>query len=304
MSALPSGRDTASRAIEVPPSTIHEEQVERIISVTGNLPPLPHVAARVMQLVANEATSVRDLQRVIAAEPALTARILQTANSVFYSFDRKIPELGQAIEILGFPAVQSMAIATSAHHLFVKEPAEFGLKEKLLWDHAVGVATGCRQIARTVGFENQESAFLVGLLHDIGKTVLNQAIPKKYGRIAEQACNDGCPLTDAEQDVLGFDHSHVSALTAQKWSFDQDVVETIASHHRPEAQTNGVLASVLALSNHLCKRMGIGFERLRDRGALADHWSAATLGLDENACREIQEVVRTGLEEEKKLFAA
>ena len=253
-----------------------------------------------MELVASEATSVRYLQRVIAVDPSLTARILQTASSVFFSFDRKITELGPAIEILGFPAVQSMAIATSAHHLFVKESAEFGLKEKLLWDHAVGVATGCRQIARTVGFENQESAFLVGLLHDIGKTVLHQAIPKKYGRIAEQACNDGCPLTDAEQDVLGFDHSHVGALTAQKWGFDHDIVETIARHHRPEAQTDGVLASVLALSNHLCKRMGIGFESLPE----ADHWSAATLGLDENACREIQEVVRTGLEEEKKLSSA
>ena len=303
MTLVPTGRGTASRELEAFPSAIHEEQVRRILSVTGDLPPVPYVAAQITELVECEEPSVRDLQRVISTDPALAERILQMANSVFYSFDRKVTTLAQAIDVLGFRAVQSMAIAASARSLFVRTGAEFGLKEKLLWEHSVGVATGCRQIARTVGFESEETAFIAGLLHDVGKAVLNQVIPKKYGRIVEQVHDDDRPFADVEQEALGFDHSHIGALIAQKWSFDGSMVETIAHHHRPEAQTDGVLASVLALSNHLCKRMGIGLERAPESGSAADHWSAATLGLDENACREIQEVLKTGLEEEKKLSA-
>jgi putative nucleotidyltransferase with HDIG domain len=303
MTAVPAGRDTASRELKAFPTTINEEQVKRIISITGNLPPVPHVAAKMMELVGKEETSVRDLQRVISADPALTARILKMANSVFYSFDQKITTLSHAIVILGFRAVQSMAIAASTRSIFVKKGAQFGLKEKLLWEHSVGVATGCRQIARTVGYENEETAFITGLLHDIGKAVLNQVIPKKYGRIVEQVYNDGRPFADVEQETLGFDHSHIGALIAQKWNFDWGMVETIAYHHRSEAQTGGVLASVLALSNHLAKVLGIGLERVPEGAASADHWSAAALGLDEGACREIQEVLKTGLEEEKKLYA-
>ncbi len=304
MTVSPAPRDTSSRELKTLPSTINEEQVKRVISVTGNLPPVPHVAAKMMELVGKEDTSVRDLQKVISADQALTARILKMANSVFYSFDQKITTLTHAIVILGFRAVQSMAVAASSRSLFVKKGAQFGLKEKLLWEHSMAVAMGCRQIARQVGYENEEAAFVAGLLHDIGKAVLNQVIPKKYGRIVEQVYNEGKSFAEVEQEVLGFDHSHIGALIAQKWNFDWDMVETIAYHHRPEAESSGaVLGAVLALANILAKRMGVGLERAMEDGNAADHWSARTLGLDETACREIQEIMRTALEEEKKLYA-
>ena len=304
MTVSPAPRDTSSRELKMLPSTINEEQVKRVISVTGNLPPVPHVAAKMMELVGKEDTSVRDLQKVISADQALTARILKMANSVFYSFDQKITTLTHAIVILGFRAVQSMAVAASSRSLFVKKGAQFGLKEKLLWEHSMAVAMGCRQIARSVGYENEEAAFVVGLLHDIGKAVLNQVIPKKYGRIVEQVYNDGKSFAEVEQEILGFDHSQIGALIAQKWNFDWDMVETIAYHHRPEAEQSGaVLGAVLSLANILAKQMGVGLERQPEGNAAPDHWSARRLGLDETACREIQEIMRSALDEEKKLYA-
>jgi putative nucleotidyltransferase with HDIG domain len=302
-SPLERGGPAAKRELHTLPSTINEDQIKRVISVTGNLPPVPHVAAKMMELVGNEETSVRDLQKVISADQALTARILKMANSVFYSFDQKISTLSHAIVILGFRAVQSMAIAASSRSLFVKKGAQFGLKEKLLWEHSIGVGMGCRQIARTVAYEAEETAFIVGLLHDIGKAVLNQVIPKKYGKIVEKVYNEGTSFAEVEAEMLGFDHSHIGALIAQKWNFDWEMVETIAFHHRPEAaESSSVLAAILSVSNHLCKRMGVGLERVNESQGFADIWGAQTLGLDEGACREIQEVLRGVLEEEKKLY--
>ncbi len=291
------------RALQQLPSTISDDQIKRVISITGNLPPVPHVAAKMMELVGNEDTSVRELQKVISADQALTARILKMANSVFYSFDQKISTLSHAIVILGFRAVQSMAIAASSRSLFVKKGAQFGLKEKLLWEHSIGVAMGCRQVARTISYENEETAFIVGLLHDIGKAVLNQVIPKKYGKIVEQVYNEGKGFAEVETATLGFDHSHIGALIAQKWNFDWEMVETIAYHHSPEAQTTGnTLAAILSVANDVCKRMGVGLEKVSEDIPPSQSWGAQSLGLDDATCLEIQEILRQVLEEEKKLY--
>ena len=295
--------EAQGRTIQQLPPTIGEDQIKRVISVTGNLPPVPHVAAKMMELVRNEDTSVRELQKVISADQALTARILKMANSVFYSFDQKISTLSHAIVILGFRAVQSMAIAASSRSLFVKKGAQFGLKEKLLWEHSIGVAMGCRQIARTVSYEAEETAFIVGLLHDIGKAVLNQVIPKKYGKIVEQVYNEGRGFAEVETETLGFDHSHIGALIAQKWNFDWEMVETIAYHHSPEASSTGnTLSAILAVSNDICKRMGVGLERANNETPISQNWGAQALGLDDATCQEAQEILRQVLEEEKKLY--
>ncbi|MCA9752307.1 MAG: HDOD domain-containing protein [bacterium] len=294
---------SANREVPSLPTPISEDQIKRVISVTGNLPPVPHVAAKMMELVGNEDTSVRDLQKVISSDQALTARILKMSNSVFYSFDQKITTLSHAIVILGFRAVQSMAIAASSRSLFVKKGAQFGLKEKLLWEHSIGVAMGCRQVSRVIAYEGEETAFIVGLLHDIGKAVLNQVIPKKYGKIVEQVYNDGRSFAEVETEILGFDHSHIGALIAQKWNFDWEMVETIAYHHRPEAKDHGgTLGAILSVSNHICKRMGIGLEKVEGEAPLSDVWGAQALGLDETACVDIREVLKSVLEEEKKLY--
>ena len=111
--AAPASGVDGDRELKQLPTNINEAQIKRIISVTGNLPPVPHVAAKMMELVGDAETSVKQIQKVISADQALTARILKMANSVFYSFDQKIGTLSHAIVILGFRAVQSMAIAAS-----------------------------------------------------------------------------------------------------------------------------------------------------------------------------------------------
>ena len=300
---VPDSDAARAREIAALPANIDEDQIKRIISVTGNLPPVPHVAARTMDLVAKEDTSVSELQKVISADQALTARILKMANSVFYSFDQKISTLSHAIVVLGFRAVQSMAIAASSRSLFVKKGAQFGLKEKLLWEHSIGCAMGCRQVARMVGFDKEEEAFIAGLLHDIGKAVLNLVIPKKYGKIVEQVYNESRTFSDVEKEVLGFDHAQIGALIAQKWNFSWDMVETIAYHHSPEAETTGGgLSAILAVANEACKRMGVGLEKADESVPMSENWGARALSLDEGACQEIITVLAKILEEEKALY--
>ncbi|MGH2570930.1 MAG: HDOD domain-containing protein [bacterium] len=300
---IPSGTQaTRDREVHGLPASIDTRQIDRILAVTGDLPPVPHVAARVMELVSRQDTSVRELQQAIASDQALAASILRTANSVFYSFDQKISTLSHAIVILGFRAVQSMAVAAASRSLFVKRGARFGPKERFLWEHSFGCAMACRQIARAVGFEKEEAAFLAGLLHDIGKAVLHQVVPDVYGRIFEIVRDERRPFADVEREQLGFDHAYVGALVAQKWNFARDLVEAIAHHHAPEARTTpGRLSAILAVADDICNRMAAAEEP--DAAPLAEHWGVLSLGLDDEACRRVREMVNAILEEERELYS-
>jgi putative nucleotidyltransferase with HDIG domain len=154
-----------------------------------------------------------------------------------------------------------------------------------------------------VSYPQEETAFIVGLLHDIGKAILNQVVPKKYAKIVETVYNGGRTTAEVEREMLGFDHTHIGALIAQKWNFSWDMVETIAYHHSPEAQTTGgPLSAILAVSNELTKRMGIGLEKANDAVPIAETWGAKALNLSELACAQIAEVLRSVIEEEKKLY--
>jgi hypothetical protein len=81
------------------------------------------------------------------------------------------------------------------------------------------------------------------------------------------------------------------------------MVETIAYHHSPEAETLGSpLSAILAVSNDVCKRMGIGLEKANTTPPMSETWGAKALHLDEKACSQIAEVLPAVLEEEKKLY--
>jgi HD-like signal output (HDOD) protein len=95
----------------------------------------------------------------------------------------------------------------------------------------------------------------------------------------------------------------VGALIAQKWNFSWEMVETIAYHHSPEAETSGSpLSAILAISNDICKRMGVGIDKVGDGIPLSETWPAKALSLNESACTQVAEVLRAMLEEEKKLY--
>jgi putative nucleotidyltransferase with HDIG domain len=300
---IPAGTQAPrDRELGGPPRGLDELQIHRIVSVTGDLPPVPHVAARVMELVERDDTSVRELQQAVASDQALAATILRTANSVFYSFDQKISTLSHAIVILGFRAVQSMAVAAASRSLFAKRGGRFGPRERLLWEHSFGCAMACRQIARIVGFEKEETAFLAGLLHDVGRAVLNQVVPHVYARVFEIAERERRPFVDVEREQLGFDHGHVGALVAQKWSFPRDLVDAIARHHAPEARTApGRLSAILAAADEIVSRLAAG-SGAPERAPLAEHWGVLDLGLDERACDRVREMVQDVLDDERKLY--
>jgi putative nucleotidyltransferase with HDIG domain len=214
---------------------------------------------------------------------------LKLANSSFYSRARAIKTLTDAIVVIGFNTVKSLVLASVTRDLF----KNFGLTEKLLWEHSLGVALAARTIAIRIRFPKAEEAFLSGLLHDIGKVIFLLKLPEKMQIIVQEVYND--PSIDfcrIEMETFGFNHAHVGQLLAQKWQFAEEIEEAIGKHHEPEeSRSLPELTYIIHLANTLCHKLEIGPTKRPDL-SLSEVESAKYLKIPEKTLDSLLEEIR------------
>jgi len=286
------------QAVETAAGT--RQKLEQIIMTTRDLPAMPQVASKVLELSSDPNTSAAQLQQIIADDQAMTARILKIANSAMYSCSRKIKTLTEAIVMLGFNSIRSLVVTSAARNLYDTEKSRTGLKERLLWEHSIGAAFACRLVAQARMPALAEEAFLAGLMHDIGKLVLNLQVPDVFDEIVQVVYNENRPFHLTEREYLGFDHAKVGSLLVNKWNLSPALEETILHHHDPEALTpENPLLLVLDLGNALCHRLGIGFVEDPDldlAGSRANRSLGLTPGDFESIALRLQETLETEME--------
>jgi putative nucleotidyltransferase with HDIG domain len=277
-----------------------QSTIEKIVQTTGDLPTMPHLANQIMGKLSNPNTSGQELNDIISKDQALAARVLKIANSAFYGCPRTITRLSDAVAIMGFNSIRSLVMASALHDFF----KTFGLAEKLLWEHSIACGSFAKIIAKSLRFSKNEEAFLAGLLHDIGKVILNLKLPEQMLRILQEVYNNpGTTFCDAEQAAFGFDHAQVGELVARKWNFAEEIVEVIGNHHHPEkAKIMPQLSNIVNLANNFCHKLGIGPTRNPDLH-LAELGSSKFLNLDQNKIDELLESISSIVQSEGGMFS-
>jgi putative nucleotidyltransferase with HDIG domain len=273
---------------------------DQIVQTTGDLPTMPHIATLVMQKVADPNTTSKDLHETISKDQALAARILKIANSPFYGCARHINRLTDAIMVMGFNAIRSLVTASALNDLL----KSYGLIEKLLWEHSTGCAALSKKIAKAVRYSKTEEAFLAGLLHDVGKIVINLKMPDKMREIVQEVYNNpGTTFAEVELDTLGFTHAQVGQLVARKWMFAEEMEEAIGCHHEPErAKVLPALSYVVNLANGFCHKLEIGPTKNPDLD-IAGLSSARALKLDSDAVNELFTAMSEELSSNQDFFS-
>ena len=160
---------------------------QELIANLGDLPPLPQVASQVLRVSADPDANAEDLRKVIAMDQALTSQILKISNSAMFGMMREVTTLTQAIMTLGFSTIKSVVIASSAKNLYHR--GTVGLQERLIWEHALVSAIASRAFAKSLRFPRIEEAFIGGLLHDIGKSVIGVKFPERYSTLLRTVYN-------------------------------------------------------------------------------------------------------------------
>ncbi len=279
-----------------------ELSLNDIIKKVDELPALPHVTHRVLQMTNDPKTTIPQLANTIVKDQVLTAKVLRMANSAYYGYARRIYGINEALIILGFNTVRSLVLAASIYNLMDKELKGYFLPKGELWKHCMSCALIARLLAKKIGYELPDQAFIAGLLHDLGKIVLNTYMAKHFESVIEKVKKDKIPFMEAERQILGFDHAIVGARVVEKWNLPKDLVEAIANHHCPgRAKINPKLTSLVHVADAASMSMGIG---LGGDGMLYPFDSSATaqLNLKENLVEETIAEIADSLIDSEAIF--
>jgi len=191
---------------------------------------LPDICLQLKRLVDSPQTSVADITGLIGKDPALTARLLKIVNCSLYNFPRPVSSVSQAITLVGTRKLYELSLATSAAAI-IRTAGGGYLEMKTLWVHSVYTGILSRCILHHVG-NNGESAFVSGLLADIGRL----AIVKSYPEIAMNAvgtAKKGQFPWQREKEVLGYHLSAVSGELLEAWHLPTEITVPVRFQHDP-----------------------------------------------------------------------
>lgn len=270
---------------------VGELTLDEIVHRVDELPALPYVTYRVLTLTSDPKTSIAELADTITNDQVLTAKVLRMANSAFYGYARRIFSINEALIILGFNTVRNLVFAASVQNVMDQEFTGYVLPKGDLWNHSMTTALLARLLSRNAGFELHDKAFTAGLLHDIGKIILNTYMKERFTEVLDTVKTQNVPFSEAEQRIFGFDHAMVGAKVAEKWNLPDELVEAIAKHHCPaDAKLNPKLTSVIHIADAASMSMGIG---LGGDGMLYpfDDFAVQKVGLGREAIEEAMAVV-------------
>lgn len=239
------------------PQTVN---IKRVVQNVIALPTLPTVVAKLIELVDDPRTSASTLGKLISTDQVLTVKILKLANSAFYGFPRKIGTVDLAIVVLGFDMVRDFGLSVSVIEKFGHPSSEAEFDYSRFWEHSLGCAVACRMLAKTRLYSVASEAFVVGLLHDIGKLVLNQYLPQEFKQVRQLVQKEGLLFYEAESRLLNLTHAEMGGWLAEKWNLPESLVEALTYHHTPQqAKNHQELAALVHFADILCRRAGIGF---------------------------------------------
>ena len=197
-----------------------------------SLPSLPLTVVALGEAVQDERCTVDRILGILSKDPSLSATLLRLANSAIYAGEGSAMDLRTAVLRLGFDAVANLGTGAAVIRTL---KGGLHLDALKLWQHSVAVGLTAKGVCILAKRHGQaETAFLTGLLHDVGKIALDTCYPEEYTLVLQKVA-DGAFFVDAEHEVLGMDHAEAGSLLAADWSFPQVIVEVIRDHHDPKA---------------------------------------------------------------------
>ena len=235
----------------------------RIINNMQNIKSFPQFVLETMRKLNDPESNAADVARSLSRDEGLVLRVLKLANSAAYGVSRSISNISEAIALLGYKSVSNIILAATVYSAMDKGLTGYALDRGELWRHSLMVAYTARHLAGITGKVGTEDAYVGGLLHDIGKVILNDYVRFGYGIIVKMVEEKHMPFTEAEWKVLGFDHAEIGELLVGKWDMPEAYRIAIAYHHKPndlpaDKIQHQPLLDVVTVANTICLMLGIG----------------------------------------------
>jgi len=234
--------------------SVEKEAMQRRMAALKNVPTLPGVFEKITPLMESSNAGAEDIANVISSDQALSAKILRVVNSVFYGFPGRISNITHALIILGFDAVKGLVLSTAVFDM-MKTGGFFSL-----WKHSLGCAATAGIIAGRTNPPNPEEVSTAALLHDIGKVIIKIELPEESSRIDKVVAEKQISTYEAEEEILGFNHTTVGNWLCQEWHLPDKLTDPITYHHKPNLSSFAPLpTAIVHVANILVRGIGFGF---------------------------------------------
>jgi putative nucleotidyltransferase with HDIG domain len=259
------------------------EKLREFVGKLDGIPTLARTYVELTRLLHSNAFPIGDLSAIIEKDPVLTAKLLQMANSVRFAPTRRISTVFEAVQLIGFDLVRAMVLGVQVFE-WCNKIAKTKLFDRV-WEHSVQTAVFAKKLAQLeqLDAEKCEEAFLLGLLHDIGKVVLGATCPE-YQALWSEYGNDSRKLVARERQVIGATHAGAGAYLLRLWGLPEAVSRDIAAHHNLETIKTTGFTPLLAV--HLAQELAANREApLLDEAAIAQSGLAARMPEWINAIR-------------------
>lgn len=257
-----------------------------------HLPSLPHLLLKLIEVCNRPEVSIKEISTIISKDPGLTGKLLRLVNSAHFGFPRKIGRLDQAVGLLGIEAIRNIAISSSIYEAFQQAPDKPGFILKHFWWHSLRCALLARLLAQSAGYPNPEEAFLVGLLHDLGRLLLWMNFAGEYADLVAMY-QDRPERVLAGEERLIAGHPALGAGLLEHWNLGSLLADAVRYHHEPpeRIRTALPLVQIVYLANALSgSARSLPWKQLEPIGAVLKLQAADTQNHLGRVDQEISEI--------------
>ncbi len=223
---------------------------DQLIDMVDKIPTFQESVHRILALTTSPDCSAKDLVQVIEHDPILTIKVLKLVNSAYFGLSQEVTSVNHSVVYVGINTIKNVAISVATTGALPKTN-KAGLNMNRFWQHSLAVGVIAKLLAdnKGVGKNEQANYFVAGLLHDIGKVLFAHFIPADYQHVLHKSETEQIPLHQAEKELLGFDHSEIGAMVAEKWQLPPDLINSIKNHHGSTEQDQNPLSLAIYAAN-------------------------------------------------------
>ncbi len=228
--------------------------------IVGNDVPLgslPDIYFKIRDVIQSPVSSAASIAKVVSTDPNLSLRLLRLVNSAFYGFPVPIRSISRAIAIVGIRELSSLALAVSTMSAFRHIPSEYA-DMRSFWRHSISCGVLARVLAAHKKIHREETFFLAGLLHDVGRAVLYIRYPEWMSHALALSRFFRIPLEEVERRLLGFDHGQVTFRLLERWNIPEPILSLSSWHHEPEKAEKPEEGALIWFADWMANAMKIG----------------------------------------------
>jgi HD-like signal output (HDOD) protein len=251
-----------------------DSEIQRRIEACPKLASLQSINMALSELVRSDSSLNSQIAEIIRRDPSLSARLLRMVNSVYFGLSTRLNNIEEAVFFLGLRQIRELSLATPVIEELEQFQLNASLPWKALWSHSIGTAVLTREILASTPLRiDDDTDYLVGLLHNIGKVVMAYAFPDELKILMSMPANDPIEVCRQEQSLIGWSHAQIGAYYIERHKLADEIVVAVQYHAEPEkAPRHSLFPAAVQIADYLVRHTGItgGFEMLKP--VAADEW--------------------------------